>query len=445
MNNKVMPSTRACTECHAAKVKCIKIQGSDVCKRCHRLGLKCVEHVSRQGQGTRRRKKVKTKVVKDENNIAGETLTITSNTKTAPCSFLRGGHKICKEVPDPIVPIACMSANICNGNGNSNSNSNNVRNNNGSIRENCAEDTLCEGMDLLQVEDNIICASISNGLGRDHFGVICLIRQWVALAFSRRSFCLLARASFIAGKMKIPMDDILSNQSPFAGATSSEPMDFLASSILLPKGQLKTFGGPLYLQEVPWDVLESVQIDPNRLDESVHNRVITIRWAIQGITSFWTSPLFARDFATTAEIGRTWEENREDQEVVDLFLPKSEKGAFAQHVFNLMFVNKKPNMPCYVTKNLYKVQKRNGRETIQANLIQTIKLLNLDSSIHYIEIQYLDQHFPENRSTTTNKRDHADEDLDNLEPIMCDGIEFTDIPITDDMEEFLKLISGDEL
>ena len=403
-----------------------------------------MEHVSKQGQGTRRRKKVKTKVVKDENNTVDEALTITSNMEAAPYNSVRGGYNICNEAPNPIVSIACTSANICNGdnNKNGNGNGNNVRNN-GSNRNN-AIDTLCGGFGSLQVEDNIICASITNGLGRDHFGVICLIRMWVSLAFSRRSFCLLARASFIAGKMKIPMDDIFSNQSPFAGATGSKPMDFLASSILLPKGQQKTFGYPLDLRQVPWDLLEAVQIDPNRLDESVRNRVIVIRWATQGITSFWTSPLFARDFATTAEIGRTWEENRDDHEVFDFFLPKSEKVAIAQHIFNLMFVNKKPNMPCFVTKNLSKVRKRNDPETIQANVIQTMKLINLDSSIHYLEIQFLDQHFPENRSFTTNKRNHADEDLENLEPIMCDGIEFTDISITDDMEEFLKLISGDE-
>merc|ERR1712176_656753 len=128
------------------------------------------------------------------------------------------------------------------------------------------------------------------------------------------------------------MDDILANQSSFAIATDSQPMDFLASDMLLPKGQRKTLGFPFDINEVPWDILYAVQIDPVRLDESVRNRWFFMRWTTQGTTRYWTSPLFSRDFASVEEINQVFSENRMDKEVLDLWLPKSEKTKISQDV-----------------------------------------------------------------------------------------------------------------
>jgi len=423
-----------------------------VCKRCQRLGLKCVEHVSRQGQGTRRRKKVKAKLPKDEQSAMDGPVKITADlAKKSLCNSSM-------DLFNGASPIPCTSAAIvscspctvsCNDQFNNNINNNNhdSRNINGSKKNPEAEQNICAGMNVLHIEDKILCGSIKNGLGRDHFGLNHIVRSWVGLAFSRRSFSLLARASFVAAKMKIPMDDIVSNQSIFSAVTDSQPMDYLATDILLPKSQQKTLGYPIDIREVPWEVLESVQIDPNRLQESIRNRVIAIRWQANAATRYWTSPLFARDFATTAEFGQVWEENRDDRETIDLFLPPSEKPKFAQNLFNIFFVNNKPHMPCFVTKDLYTVQKRN-KETIEANVIQTVKLIDLDSSIHYVEIQYLDRSFNNimgHRQQRSNKREHFDDFFDNVdnEPIMGENIAFTDIPMTEEMEEFLKLIGGE--
>lgn len=446
----VMSSTRACTACHAAKVKCVKVEGSTKCKRCERLGLKCIEHISRQGQGTRRRKKAKTKVQKNDVqqcifsapictplncNITNDKGSMSKKSTT------ENGASTCYAIP-----MGYTSTVICDGSG-----GNNMRNNDGSLKQKQPDpSTICAAMDALEVEDKIICSSITSGLGKDHFGLNHIIRQWIALAFSRRSFSLLARASFIAEKMKIPMDDIISNQSPFAAATDSEPMDFLAADILLSKKERKTLGYPIDLREIPWDLLESVQIDPKRLEETTRNRCIAIRWASQGSTRYWTSPVFCREFASTAEIGQVWEENKEGYDTIDLFIEKSEKGRFAQNLFHIIFVNSKPNMPCYVTKDRHKVQRRNNAPPIEANVIQTIKLLDLDASIHYCEIQFLDDDISNANNLVgdglvrANKRDYIDDhSLDNIDPFLGDGIEFTDIPVTDEMIEFMKLISGE--
>lgn len=243
------------------------------------------------------------------------------------------------------------------------------------------------------------------------------------------------------------MDDVLSNQSPFAAATDSEPMDFLARDILLSKSERKTTGYPVDLREVPWDLLEAVQIDPNQPSESVRNRWVSIRWSSQGIARFFVSPLFARDLATTEEMSRVYERNSSDFQVIDLFLPKSEKGKFAQGIFNLLFVNNKPHMDCFVVKNRIKMLRRNCTEPIEVNVIQTMKVIDLDSMIHYSEIQFLDkkvEHVMGNTTSSMNKREHVDVFVDNVndDPIM-DDIEFADLEVTEEMEEFLKLISGD--
>jgi len=385
---------------------------------------------------------VKTKVLKNEDTV-DQAIAITSaltplyNNKEVPpfgCNPVDCGGQ------SPIAPVQCPSSMM----GCPSATDDNCEIRNGKYTDN----GICNGMDALELEDTLVCKTITNGMGRDHFGLNFIIREWVALAFSRRSFQLLARASFIAAKMKIPMDDIISNQSPFARATESEPMEFLARDLLLPKGQRKSFGYPLELGEVPWDLLDAVQIDPKRATESIQNRWIGIRWTSQGTVRFWTSPLFARDFATVKEVCDVWEENRSDKEIVDLFLPKSEKGKFAQNLFNLIFVNNKPNMPCFVLTNRTKVLKRGVPEPIEVNVIQTMKLIDLDSMIHYFEIQFNDrtqEHVMGDKASRINKRGHVDAYADNLddEPIMGDSIEFTDLSMTDEMEEFLKLLSGE--
>jgi len=445
---KAKKTFRACAACHAAKVKCVREEGALKCKRCERLGLKCVEHVSRQGQGTRRRKK--TKVKPNENTVEQALAISTALNNPAVC------HPVCDLTPEP-TPFCPQSSGVslidCGPKPNNPSVCASMTSNCGppiivtKNQNNLADDGLCAGMDKLEIEDSLLCKSITNGMGKDHFGLNALIRDWVALAFSRRSFDLLARASFIAAKMKIPMDDIISNQSPFAAATESEPMDFLARDLLLPKSARKTLGYPIDLQEVPWDLLRAVQIDPTRSGECVANRWSAVRWTCQGIGRFWSSPLFTRDFASVEEMGETFAANSNKKEVIDLFLPKSEKAKFSQGIFNLLFVNHKPNMEPFAIRNEYFVVKRNNPTPIKVNVIQSMKLIDLDSMIMYFEIQFQDnktEHLMGNRAPS-NKRDHVDiyENYPNDDPIVSDSIEFTDIEVTDEMEEFLKLLGGD--
>jgi hypothetical protein len=480
---------------HKAKVKCVRDDdGKIICKRCERIGLKCVEHVSRQGQGTRRRKKVKKETTmataaankNNENKTVDEALAITT--------------ALSSPSPMPSCPVSGGANIMCNGNGNSNSNGNandSVSISGGVASSACNaltamngqamnnnKEGLCNGMDSLQLEDSIICKSITNGLGKEHYGIHHLIRMWVALSFSRRSFSLLARASFIASRMGISMDEIISNQSSFAIDSDSQPMDFLGRDILLPKGRRKTFGLPLNIEEVPWDLLEAVQIDPIRPVETFRNRWCAIRLTQQGTSRFLTSPLFTRDFSSVDEINKVWNENKPNKEVVDLWMPKSEKGKFSQDIFNNIFLHNKPNMPCFVTKTRYNVFKRNSPQLTEANVIMTIKLTDLDTCYHYMEIQPLNNNINNDNNNNNNNDNNNDNnnnnnnnssdrnsqyggttssakkrDIDDVaggptsneiecdvcDPIMHDdGIEFTDLVVTEEMQEFFQLLAGDQ-
>jgi len=429
----------ACTECHTSKVKCVKDNGSTICQRCKRIGLKCEQHVSRQGQGTRRRKKVKKETTQqNKDTTVDEALAITSALSSTR--------------PVPFCPTSGGSNIMSNGNGNGNGSSSSCKvletlNNQPMGSKN---EGLCNGIDSLEIEDGLIYKTINQGLDKDHYGIHHLIRHWVALSFSRRSFSLLARASFIAAKMGISMDEIISNKSSFAVASDSQPMEFLARDILLSKNQRKTFGFPLDIQEVSWDVLEAVQINP----QTFRNRWCVIRSISEGISRFLVSPLFSRDFASVDEINQCWAENKPGKEVIDLFMPKSEKGKLSQDIFNNMFLHNRPNMPCFVTKTRYNVLKRNSTQVTLVNLIMTIKLTDLDTCIHYFEIQFLDNDNNNNRyksiASNVNKREIDDvtagptNEKYECDPIMGDDIEFTDVVVTEEMQEFFQLLAGEQ-
>jgi len=459
-------ANRACTECHKAKVKCVRDDdGNIICKRCERIGLKCVEHISRQGQGTRRRKKVK-----KETTTATEAANKNNEDKTVD-EALAITIALSSPSPMPSCPVSGGANIVFAGNGNGNgvpsSACNALTAMNGQAMRNNKEG-LCNGMASLQVEDSIICKSLTNGLGKEHYGIHHLIRMWVALSFTRRSFSLLARASFIASRMGISMDEIISNQSNFAIDSGSQPMYFLGRDILVPKSQRKTVGLPLNIEEIPWDLLEAVQIDPVRPDETFRNRWCAIRMTVQGTSRFLTSPLFTRDFSSVDEINKVWDENKPNKEVVDLWMPKSEKGKFSQDIFNHMFLHNKPNMPCFVTKTRYNVFKRNSTELAEANLVMTVKLIDLDTCYHYMEIQPLNDTINNDNSNNSSdrnsqyggttssakKRDIIDVargtsnneiESDVCDPIMHDdGIEFTDLVVTEEMQEFFQLLAGDQ-
>jgi hypothetical protein len=318
------------------------------------------------------------------------------------------------------------------------------------------------------VEDEVVCNSMS-GMDYNHFGIHHLIRMWVSFALTRRSFSLLARASFIASKCGMNMDDVLANKSPFAALTNTPPMTWLSVNILCPREQQSTLGPRVKPQELPWDLLKAFNIDLNKLVMSPDSfgRWVTLRWNTQGKGRFWASPLFERDFASVDEMERVWVENK--REVIDLFLPKSEKKKFGTSIFKLTFLNKEPNAPCYATRTPMKVKPRNSQQTIDVTFINAFKIIDLDQSIHYHEIRLdVPQDNNSNKSGSAQarnasvsstiladilssnvhsnkKRNHSQLSNQNIshdtsDPFLDGDLEITDLQMTDELEEWMNML-----
>jgi len=304
-----------------------------------------------------------------------------------------------------------------------------------------------EQQQTLEVEDEIVCKGIHD-LGYNHFGLHHLIRMWTCLSYTRRSFNLLARASFLASRCGISMDEVLSNESPFAKLTNAKPLSFLQNSILLPKQQQVVLGPRLDLMEIPSDLLEAVLIDP-RMHETHCNRWFSIRMTQFGKIRLYNSPNFERDFATTDEMERTWIDNK--KEIIDLFLTKSSKIPFGRDMLNHYYLNKEPNKGCFVTRCQTAVKlKSQPEQPVEMDLIHSMKIVDLDTEIFYMEVQ--SRKLKQRNSTASTislgsmmsegensagKRSRADDDDD---PLMSDDFDFTELPLTDELEEWMGIL-----
>ena len=249
----------------------------------------------------------------------------------------------------------------------------------------------------------------------------------------------------------ISMDEVLSNESPFAKLTNAKPLTFLQNSILLPKHQQVVVGPRLDLMEIPSDLLEAVLIDP-RMRETHCNRWFSIRMTHFGQIRLYNSPNFERDFATTDEMERTWIENK--KEIIDLFLTKSSKTPFGRDMLNHYFLNKEPNKGCFVTRCQTAVKlKSQPDQPVQMTFIHSMKIVDLDTEIFYMEVQSRKlKHRNSTTSTTsigsimsegensTGKRSRVDNDDDDDDPLMSDDFDFTELPLTDELEEWMDIL-----
>ncbi|KAL3925501.1 MAG: hypothetical protein SGILL_000368 [Bacillariaceae sp.] len=334
------------------------------------------------------------------------------------------------------------------------------------------------------VEDEVVCNTMS-GMDYNHFGMHHLIRMWVSFALSRRSFSLLARASFIAAKSGISMDDVLANKSPFAAITNTPVMTWLSVNILCPREQQSTLGPRVKPQEIPRDVLSAFHINLESLvlNPDSFQRWLMIRWNHQGKSRFWASPFWERDFCSVEDMERIWVENKD--EVIDLFLPKSEKKKFGKSFFKLIFLNKEPNAPVYATRTPMKVRPKGTKQTLDVTFINAFKIIDVDQSMHYHEIRLVDNMPTEDGSTTTTttttnatrtanaamssssqarkpsvtsstlaellasdiptkKRDRgsfSNQNIDiNSDPLLDGDLELTDLEMTDELEEWMNML-----
>ena len=156
---------------------------------------------------------------------------------------------------------------------------------------------------------------------------------------------------------------------------------------------------------------------------------------------------------------RIWVENK--KEVIDLFLPKSEKKKFGASLSKLIFLNKEPNAPCYATRTPMKVKPRNSQQAIDVMFVNAFKIIDLDQSIHYHEIR-LDVAQDNKNSPaqarnpsvssvmlsdilgtgSNKKRNHSIISIpnNNNDPLLDKDLDITDLDMTDELEEWMNML-----
>ena len=292
----------ACESCREAKVKCVSKdkKGDGACVRCSRLSLECVPHVSRQGQGPKRRK---TRAQARENTIEAEVLEQTSK------------------------------------------------------------------------------------LGSKHYGLHFVIRHWVSIAMTRRSFSLLDRASSLACRCGIKMDQVFCGESDFPVAAMSidgnRAMSFLPEMILKPSREQEDLGTPLLLTDVPNDMLQAIECLPTAT-RSPETRWIIIREMKCGVSRYYVSTAMQRDIASLALVQDTWKAN--EKEVNDLWLPKEEKPKFSRGFNQQIAIHKDPfTQPKPTSIKNTKICLSDGN-TVKVDCCLCLKLVNLDQA--FLSIEY---------------------------------------------------------
>ena len=252
------------------------------------------------------------------------------------------------------------------------------------------------GMAAMRMEDNVL-KNANSSVGPNHFGLHILIRQWVSIATLRRSFALLARASTLATKSGISMDDIFANQSPFAKMTNSPPMMFVRESIILPASQQRVSGPRLQFNEIPRELTNAVQLFVDSESAIEDSRWIIVRLIRHGTSRYFLSPGFEKYVATFDEVQTTWEQNL--REVKSLWMEESEVVKYSQSFAHQISILKTPSSRCTPCKipggttiyhNSYPngdLNKRPHRMPIDVEFLMGIKCPDIDTMFLYTEYQ----------------------------------------------------------
>jgi hypothetical protein len=353
VNNRKKNKTQACSTCHKSKNKCVytPINGSNErplkCDRCARLNKECFPHVSRQGR------KRNVKEVGEED--AGGCDTVLSN-------ILRTNN-LTTDIPVHITENISVessarrrSSSINSGTSTSLStgvsSSNTVPTNVEAFVHDAT--AVCDevlpketdGIDALigaatTAEPEIViqeqitrecaehCGAEQRACLKSHYGVLCLIREWVSIAFVRRSFALLGKACTLASRCEISMDQALcgivrdeegsgkrqGKKKPHSlRSDTGGRMNYLLSLLLEPR---ESHVLPIDKRNVivpsslPTSILSLLGVHTLSTfrDEEIGNRWIVIREICCGVARFFVSPAFGRNVMSWTHASQLYEDN----------------------------------------------------------------------------------------------------------------------------------------
>jgi len=199
--------------------------------------------------------------------------------------------------------------------------------------------------DAANVSEESVVRLSANKKWPHHYGFHFVIRHWVAIAVSRRSFSLLKMASALAENTGITMDMVLSGENMFDDAHVSHKrgdrtMHYLPDIILKPIREQQTSGDPLQLSEIPTHILKDWKMEVTTAETQ---RWIFCREIRCGSSRFFLSEAFQKDIISWEKVQQAWEENKQGQEVKDLWMSAAGKPQFAKCLFQLFRHYERPD------------------------------------------------------------------------------------------------------
>ena len=329
--------------CRGCHTAKVKCSKTSPCVRCVRLDIDCVPHASRQGQGKKRKASNSSSLLSEKH------------------------HKVTVDTTD--------------------------------------EDSIPEDSSNLVFERGVLCRSTR--LGPQHYGLHLILRQWISIAFTRRSFGLLAKAAALAKKTGILMDEIISgeNMPPTWASTPIPRMEFLPAIILEPTGKQKVAGPRLHFSDIPEVLLLAVYCshpcDKGALkDDSgaqkgmkgsqkgydyqhLGDRLIMIKEMKCGVNRFFASSAFERDICSWETIQETWKANQ--KMVMDIFLPHSEVEPYGRGLTHQISLHSNPNSPPSPTRLPTTSIRLLSGQIQQADCVICLHVVDLDQAFMYVE------------------------------------------------------------
>lgn len=222
-------------------------------------------------------------------------------------------------------------------------------------------------------EDVTILRQVS--LPKDHYGLCHLIRSWISIAFVRRSFPLLHKATTMANQLGVTMDEIMSR------SMTQQGMHWMGPIVATPHSEQMAGGPRLQWSELP----ESLLVATRTLHSvDCELRWIWIREMSHGRSRYLVTQAFERDIATWALVQSTWNENRVS--VVDLFLDGTGREKHAKSVAHQYSLHAKPPTPhsARCSRQRSQVKLRSG-DMIAVEEVSCMVFVHMDLSYHFVE------------------------------------------------------------
>lgn len=226
-----------------------------------------------------------------------------------------------------------------------------------------------------------------------HYGTNHMIRQWILLAFRRRSFRLLEAATKLANRTDISMDQILKGQNlpdKWFATPSTRDISSAASNLLAGSGGPNSSrSGIMTISQVPVDVKLAMRCANQEevcvkcptmtaCDPLVHQRWVFMRETKGDQVRFFVSDNFARDIASMESIQQTWSQN--EKEVRHLWWVDTKDKTYSQNFIHLIRSYMEPNShPEPIRSNGKMIKLRDGTR-VMVDFIHYYRIMDLDAS-----------------------------------------------------------------